>query len=327
MIHFRPESLHLDHDPEIILDGSWEKKNRNITAAAFAGLIGIGALYFNLQSFLSIIFIAFSNIYIDVDLSGDFFSSMDTLFREYKIPVLAALFISQFGFMFLPAIWITHGWHSKNISGYLRIRKVPFTELILTVFITLTLLPSAYLISELFVSLFEIPEKFMNLGEELFKADSGTGYIIMIFVVAVTPAVCEEILFRGYFQRTLERTLGIKSIFITGIIFGLFHMQPLGLIVLSLLGILFSFFYYRSKSILPPMTSHFINNIVAVTILYIGIDSSIISNVFIVAVSLGVSLMLIINYLRLTEGRSETEPELKRYEEIVIPNAEYKFEA
>jgi uncharacterized protein len=316
----------LNHDPEIILDGSWEKKNRNITAAAFAGLIGIGALYFNLQSFFSIIFIAISNIYIDVDLSGDFFSSLDTMFREYKIPVLAALFISQFGFMFFPALWITRGWHSKNISGYLRIRKVPFTELVLTVLITLTLLPSAYLISELFISLFDIPEKVMSLGEELFQSNSLTEYIIMIFVVAVTPAICEEILFRGYFQRTLERAMGIKSVFITGIIFGLFHMQPLGLLVLALLGILFSFFYYRSKSILPPMASHFINNFIAVTILYSGIDSSIISNLFIVAVSLGVSLILLLNYLRLTEGRAENEPELKRYEEIAVPNAEYEFE-
>jgi membrane protease YdiL (CAAX protease family) len=59
-----------------------------------------------------------------------------------------------------------------------------------------------------------------------------------------------------------------KSVLLVGFIFGLFHMQPLGLFTLSILGMLFGYFYYKSKSLLPAMAAHFTNNFLAVLILY-----------------------------------------------------------
>ena len=125
-----------------------------------------------------------------------------------------------------------------------------------------------YYISYLILDTLDIPEVIRNLGYQLFSAGSLSEFITLVFIIAVTPAICEEIFFRGYVQRTMERTLGVKSFVITGIIFGLFHMQPLSLITLSILGILFSFFYYRSKSIFPSSAAHFINNFIAILLLY-----------------------------------------------------------
>jgi membrane protease YdiL (CAAX protease family) len=86
--------------------------------------------------------------------------------------------------------------------------------------------------------------------------------------VCITPAICEEIFFRGFIQRTFERTLGWKSLILIGVLFGLFHFQPLGLIPLAMLGILFGYFFYRTKSLLPSMAAHFTNNFVAILFLY-----------------------------------------------------------
>ena len=90
----------------------------------------------------------------------------------------------------------------------------------------------------------------------------------VVVVVCVTPAICEETLFRGYVQRTLERRIGARSLFVAGILFGLYHMRPLDLISLSLFGIMVGFFAYRSKSLLPGIAAHFTNNLIVVLSLY-----------------------------------------------------------
>jgi membrane protease YdiL (CAAX protease family) len=307
----------------IILDGSWEKKQRNITAAAFTGLIGIGAIYFNLQSYLTLMFISVYNIFAEIELSGDFHEILEIIFGELKIPVLAALVISQFGFMLLPSLWITKKWHTVEVKKYIRMKSVPVTEVILVIFITISMLPLCYMLSELVADLFKIPEIFRTMGDELFSADTLSEYVLLVFVVAVTPAICEEVFFRGYVQRTMERTLGTKSFIVTGIVFSLFHMQPLGLLVLSILGLIFSFFYYRSKSLYPPMAAHFINNFIAITLIYAGVESNDLEagfGAFTIITSFLIGAALFIIYMRITKGRSDAEPLLERIEE---PVAEY----
>ena len=253
---------------ELKLNGSWENKNRSITAAAVTGLIGIGAIYFNVQSILMIAFVFIYKIIFGIHLPSGFAERMNAIAVELKTPTLAALVISQYVFMLLPALWIVKKWHTSQIKKYVRIRLSSIKEIILAVLITVTLLPLSYYLSYLLMKIFPIPESFRDLSSQLFTPHNGTEFIVLIFVIAVTPAICEEIFFRGYVQRTLERTIGAKSFIVTGILFGLFHMQPLGLISLSLLGVLFSFFYYRSKSIFPSSAAHFTNNLIAIILLY-----------------------------------------------------------
>jgi membrane protease YdiL (CAAX protease family) len=252
---------------DIHFNGSWENKNRSIAAAAFTGLIGIGAIYFNVQSLLVTIFTAFYGHVFHIQVSGNFLERMNEIVTQLKVPILIALVITQYGVMLYPTIWIVSRWHTTDVKKYLRIRLCSAKEIILAVFITISLLPFCYYLSHLVLQAFKVPDIY-SVGSSLFTADSVPELILMIFIVAVTPAICEETLFRGYFQRTMERKIGAKSFILTGIIFGLFHMQPLSLVALSVLGMLFSFFYYRSKSIFPSSASHFTNNLVAVLILY-----------------------------------------------------------
>ena len=240
---------------ELKLNGSWENKNRSITAAAVTGLIGIGAIYFNVQSILMIAFVFIYKIIFGIHLPSGFAERMNAIAVELKTPTLAALVISQYVFMLLPALWIVKKWHTSQIKKYVRIRLSSIKEIILAVLITVTLLPLSYYLSYLLMKIFPIPESFRDLSSQLFTPHNGTEFIVLIFVIAVTPAICEEIFFRGYVQRTLERTIGAKSFIVTGILFGLFHMQPLGLISLSLL-------------IFPSSAAHFTNNLIAIILLY-----------------------------------------------------------
>ena len=292
---------------QINFNGSWEKKNRSITAAAFTGLIVIGAIYFNVQSILMAISISFYKAIYPFKFHGDVFDKIREAAFYLKTPILVTLIITEFLFMMFPTLWIVKKWHTTDIKKYIRIRLCSLDEILLAVLITIFSLPFCYYISDLLVRSLNIPDVFKDLGSEVFAANSSGQYIFLIFAVAVTPAICEEIFFRGYFQRTLERKMGVKSFILTGILFGLFHMQPLSLISLSILGILFSFFYYRSKSIFPSSAAHFTNNFIAITLLFTQANSSKIGillsgniPITIVLISLLISSALILLYINKT---------------------------
>lgn len=83
---------------------------------------------------------------------------------------------------------------------------------------------------------------------------------ISIFIVAVVPAVCEEILFRGMIQRGLERMGAGWGILLSGLLFGLFHFDFQRLAAQTLIGTIAAYVVYRTGSIFNGMILHFMNN-------------------------------------------------------------------
>lgn len=84
--------------------------------------------------------------------------------------------------------------------------------------------------------------------------------IISLLLVAVLPAICEELLFRGMIQRGLEKLGTGWSIFLSGILFGLFHFDFQRLAAQTLIGFLAAYVVYRTNSIVNGMILHFMNN-------------------------------------------------------------------
>ena len=65
-------------------------------------------------------------------------------------------------------------------------------------------------------------------------------------VVALTPAICEEVLFRGTVQHAFEKKMRLRWAFLlTGAIFSFFHLNPVTFIPLALLGTYFSVLTWR----------------------------------------------------------------------------------
>ena len=299
---------------ELILNGSWETKKRSYISAAVLGVMGIGAIYFNAQGLLAVILISIQNIIHHVQSSSnDSADSIKILTSGFKIPILIALVVTQYLFLLLPTLWIVKKWHTTQIKKYLRIRSTKYKEIFLAISITIFTLPVVYFISNLLVRSLNIPEEFREISSNLFTPHSNLQFIFLIFAIAITPAICEEVLFRGYFQRTLERKYGAKSFIIAGILFGLYHMQPLSLIGLSILGLLFSFFYYRSKSILPSSLAHFTNNLIAISLMYINqnalsklLPTNNIIIILIIILSSLIAIGLIIVFYKETAYKKET---------------------
>ena len=260
--------------PAGTLSGSWERGGRSPVSAAIAGLLGVGLVYFYGQSFfLSVaMLISGSTRHIASD-TGAFLPAMARMMEAMKTPIRTALILSQFLLMLLPTFWIVKRWHTSDVRGYLRFGPCSAVEIALASAAVLLFFPANAFLSDLLVRQLHIPPLLLRANETLFRAKDPPELLFVVAAIAITPAICEETLFRGYVQRTLERTLGAKSIIATGVIFGLYHLQPLGLLNLSLLGLVFGYFFFTSRSLLPGMASHFTNNAVAVFWLYAGESS------------------------------------------------------
>lgn len=143
---------------------------------------------------------------------------------------------------------------------------------------------------EFFDSLNELVEKTYN---NLLKANSLPEMLFVIIIVAAIPALCEEVMFRGYIQRSFEfKMKPFRAALITAIFFGLFHFNPYGLLPLIALGLYFGFASYMSKSLIIPIFLHFLNNFVAVTLFFIFGEEEVISTASVDSVGLGSNIFL-----------------------------------
>ena len=90
---------------------------------------------------------------------------------------------------------------------------------------------------------------------------SGGLIVPALLVIAVLPAFFEELLFRGVLLNSCENSMGsIRTIFIVGFCFSLYHGSPEQTVYQFIAGCAFAFLAIRSGSILPSVMMHFINN-------------------------------------------------------------------
>ena len=102
---------------------------------------------------------------------------------------------------------------------------------------------------------------------EAFFSDAGTSrFLVLTIVMALLPAVAEELCFRGTIQQTLYRTnLGpMGAIIISGLSFSLVHAEFDNLLAIWCMGIVLGLLYYYSGSIWVNITAHFFNNFIVV---------------------------------------------------------------
>ncbi len=107
---------------------------------------------------------------------------------------------------------------------------------------------------------------------KFFTTFNSTGdFLLGLFVIALLPAIGEELVFRGMLQREVFRASGNHhiAIWVSAIIFSAFHMQFFGFVPRVLLGALFGYLYVWSGHLLLPMIAHFVNNGFSVLMMYL----------------------------------------------------------
>ncbi len=114
-------------------------------------------------------------------------------------------------------------------------------------------------------------EKAAVLTELFLKMDNTTDLIINLFMIALIPAIGEELLFRGIVQRifgTWSKNVHI-GVWTAAFLFSAMHMQFYGFIPRFLLGGLLGYLLVWSGNLWLPITAHFVNNAGAVIFAYL----------------------------------------------------------
>jgi membrane protease YdiL (CAAX protease family) len=160
--------------------------------------------------------------------------------------------------------------HSTDVGGLLRLRKSDWTLVGLAVVGVVALQPGVQWLAEINrqIPLPEAVQQFeqsqLKLIETVLKSD--TGFWFNLTMMAVVPGIFEELAFRGYVQRQLERAGGpVAGIVLSGLIFGLYHLRLSQFIPLSVLGIFLAYLTWRTGSLIPAILVHFAHNALAVT--------------------------------------------------------------
>lgn len=96
------------------------------------------------------------------------------------------------------------------------------------------------------------------------------GWLIAnMFLLAVMPAICEELIFRGVILNGLAKYGKTKAIIGSALLFALIHANIEQTIYPIVFGIVLAMMVYKTKSILPGMVAHFVNNASVIVINYL----------------------------------------------------------
>ena len=131
-------------------------------------------------------------------------------------------------------------------------------------------LPLIWLIGWLQTFVLPVPREVLEGLQELMTAESLARGAWLLLVLAVTPAFCEEIVFRGVLLGS-TKTLGPwRLVVLNGLVFGAFHLSfqtAIRFLPTALLGGLIAWVVWRTKSIWVGVLMHFFNNatIIALT--------------------------------------------------------------
>jgi uncharacterized protein len=187
--------------------------------------------------------------------------------------------VSELFLIFLPAVLLVRGL-TRTPSAYFRLRWPGWKEILLPL-IGIFSLQQMLQVYQVFQDRIPLPDDVQKLVDvfrdqfdaamkQIAGASTPGEFLFVVFVVAIIPAIAEEFLFRGFFQRPVEEgTSPVRAIILTGILFGLFHLNPFLMVPLVSLGIYLGFVAWRANSLWVSIAAHFFNNFTACLGLYL----------------------------------------------------------
>lgn len=214
-------------------------------------------------------------------------NAFDTeLLSDYTNPdALACLkLVTMFyhlGFFILPSLIFAQRLSTPD-SDFLMIRKRPdfvnttlcVGAVLCTFFIINWLIHINEMIplgGELGQRLQELHQESITMSENMLSANGFGNLAFNLLVLAIIPAVGEELMFRGMFIKLLTRsTKNIHvGIWLTAILFGLIHLQFYNMLAIVFMGALFGYLLIWTGNIWVPILAHFLNNTVTVILSYL----------------------------------------------------------
>lgn len=249
---------------------------------------------------------------------------------------------STIGTFLIPAL--IFGFTKGMGSDYLKLKTK--TSLLMVVLGMATIFLSAPLVNEIYnLNKMANPEWFGSFGKGFLESEKKnallTGlflfmpkaqdFMINIFVIALLPAIAEELFFRGVIQQLFKEWF--KNIHVavwsTAMLFSFIHLDFYGFIPRVFLGALLGYLFVWGNSLWVNIGAHFINNASQVVMVYLfqsGItsydaqqDESMPWYITIIFSLLMIGLLIIVYLKRVIEK----EPEPQIIPDNIFPDNNY----
>ncbi len=215
----------------------------------------------------------------------------------------------------------------QNVKEVLSIKPISILNILIIIGISIFVQPFIGLISGI-TSLF-----FQNAVSAMISETIDVPLWLMIVSTALTPAIYEEIIFRGIIFNGYKTTSLLKACIMCGFLFAMMHMNAQQFLYTFVMGILFSFFVYKTKSIFSSIISHFTINASQIILSNIALSNltkaeaieaslnpsisdaiaSIFSMLLIFVITLPILILLIWAFLKVNKNSNETTTDIIYY--------------
>jgi ABC-2 type transport system permease protein/sodium transport system permease protein len=205
------------------------------------------------------------------------------LFRESSMAAQLFVAAGLTAVIFFAAPWLVARWQGVAIGSGFQLRRASAWSFLAAAILGCSLAPLAYelIIVSRELSLATLSDAQLRQFMERLQAVVGQWRelhpLAILVPLAIVPAICEEWFFRGYLLGALRgRAPAWFAIGATAILFGLFHASLGGVIMVervlssTALGVVLGYLCWTSRSVLPGMILHALNNGLMLSLAYWG---------------------------------------------------------
>lgn len=179
--------------------------------------------------------------------------------------IYIGLLITEYILILLPSLLYIK-LRGDSFRKTLKLNMITFRQVLMVIGITIFTYPIAIFCQVIFLG---ILTRFVQVRPHVVPMpEDGFQYLVSFLIIALSPGICEEVMFRGVMLNSYEELGYKKSIIITSILFGMFHFTLLNLVGPIVLGIIFGIMVYKTKSIYSSILAHTTNNGIAITLGY-----------------------------------------------------------
>jgi sodium transport system permease protein len=158
----------------------------------------------------------------------------------------------------------------KDVRASLALRAAPPRAFAAALLLILGAIPVGWLIAWLQAFVIRIPVEYLQAMEQLVTAADLSRLLWLLLVVAVTPAICEELVFRGVLLQGLSRTRMWRAVLVSALVFGAFHLSfetAIRFLPTAWLGLVLGWVVWHTRSLFTGMMMHLVNNSVVVILI------------------------------------------------------------
>lgn len=176
------------------------------------------------------------------------------------------ILMPQIGMILAPALLMAT-MMTTSLRKSLRIRMPHWTTLPMAVLLGVTLHPLYVMLASWINYTYPISEQAAAAMKPFTDQISAAPWITVLVLLALVPAICEELAFRGFIFGGLVREKGrLRAVVVTAIMFGISHGVLQQSIAATIMGVLLGFVALRTGSVLPGLLIHFTNNALSVSL-------------------------------------------------------------